>query len=559
MVCQHCGLSFSDNLTACPSCHTPNSGRNPWATAFPVEDTGAQLPSSNPWVEYFGSEEGGAVRSERRDSADRPVYPRPTSAFSTWNEPEVRPSWSQAMSPHAPSPDLHPTAPAPVPAVPPQSAGPAVLSQSQQSPVSPVLSQSPVPSAFPQSVPSVPPQSAGSSAFPRSVPPVLSQSAPLRPSALQEDGDEPGRTAPVTDTWGSVFGPVNSGVSEIDAILMKLRGAPAETGTIEPQALASAAVSQPIQNAETDSWVSTGDPASGRMTAEPVSPEFANHSLGTLPIANSPFPVSGADCAPDSVLIPDPDCAPNSVPGLPSTPVPDLELAPIPNLAPISVPDSPVNPYCASDRAPISVSDRTSAPASDWEPSPVPDLESIPIPDRPPVSGAAPILIPDVVPAPVPDFSPDPVPEPTSVQPVQRWNPEPAAEFVQEPEFSPLPEIQLVVPVIPETPLPADEGESETASAWSSEKTPIPDSIFRTPDPGPIAVNPVSTDIAINSASTDEDSAISDDSGVIIADRTPPDLNRHSATWDRKTLTIVISLAVIMAGIVAIALFIILL
>jgi len=78
----------------------------------------------------------------------------------------------------------------------------------------------------------------------------------------------------------------------------------------------------------------------------------------------------------------------------------------------------------------------------------------------------------------------------------------------------------------------------------------MPDSIFRSPTPTPVPAAET-----VNEPIIDE-SAV-EDSGVIVDDRTPADLNRESATRDKKTLTIVLSLAIIMAGIVIIALLVI--
>ena len=145
------------------------------------------------------------------------------------------------------------------------------------------------------------------------------------------------------------------------------------------------------------------------------------------------------------------------------------------------------------------------------------------------------------------------VPNQTPV-PVPAWNPEPATpidsdvaiERIPEPEFPQLPEIKLVVPVIPETSvLPSQAG-----NEWSPETIPMPDSIFRAPEPEPVRTPEVVSEPAIVESTVE-------DTGVIVDDRTPADLNRQSATRDKKTLTIVISLAIIMAGIVAIALLVI--
>jgi len=82
----------------------------------------------------------------------------------------------------------------------------------------------------------------------------------------------------------------------------------------------------------------------------------------------------------------------------------------------------------------------------------------------------------------------------------------------------------------------------------------MPDSIFRAPEPEPVRT-PEAEESVIDESDSDELSV--EDAGVIDDDRTPADLNRQSATRDKKTMTIVMYLAIIMAGIVAIALLLI--
>ena len=106
-----------------------------------------------------------------------------------------------------------------------------------------------------------------------------------------------------------------------------------------------------------------------------------------------------------------------------------------------------------------------------------------------------------------------------------------------------------MVPVIPEVPDSPRQG-------WSPEKIPMPDSIFRPPTPEPA---PQPEPVVVDVESDEDESAIDDDADIIVDERTPADLNRQSAKRDKKTLTIVLSLAIIMAGIVAIALLVVLL
>ena len=187
MICQHCGFNYSNDLMACPSCHSPNPGINPWAAAFPTEASGAQPKSSNPWVEYSAPE-------------DRPVPPEPASPSAVLPQSDARPSWP------------------------------------------PVLSDSPASNPPVSNLPPAPPPS-----------PTTSLSPPVSPVQPGRSGiPATGKPEPA-DAWGSVFGPTNSGMSEIDAILMKIHsdGEPPVDNAKQPPTADTApeptAFSHPIQ------------------------------------------------------------------------------------------------------------------------------------------------------------------------------------------------------------------------------------------------------------------------------------------------------------------------
>jgi len=142
--------------------------------------------------------------------------------------------------------------------------------------------------------------------------------------------------------------------------------------------------------------------------------------------------------------------------------------------------------------------------------------------------------------APAPDLPPDPRLEGTGWDSAEPPAPEPAPRHSFESD-PPLPDIKQVVPLV----APPPEAERELVPpGWASPvQIPMPDSIFRDPDPPPVP----SPDVE------------EEESGVIDDARATFDANQQSATRDRKALTIVLSLAVVMIGIVAVALLVILL
>jgi len=300
-----------------------------------------------------------------------------------------------------------------------------------------------------------------------------------------------------------------------------------------------------------------------------------------IPVASYQTPVIPEPVVPAPEVPVPPVVAPPVIPApFPVAPIP----APAPEVreetapwSPLPTPETPVTPSAPASVPPAWVSEPAQAPVPNaWgslfgsETAGVSEIDAVlqrlhqvaepPVPAPEPPAPQADFLQPDaaesrfepwedlIAPAePVVPVEPEPEPQPrVSFIDQKVFPPEPEEPVSPpEPDYTDLlaqpdpvlPEIKVVTPVVPS----ADTG----LAAWSAAaQNPLPDSIFRIDEPG-IEEPPLAPPPAV---------VANPETSVIVSEKTPAELNRQNATRDRKALTIVLSLAVIMAGIVVVAL-----